>query len=94
MGDKVANHKSAIKRHKQELKHTARNRAQRTRVKNAIKDVYAAIDGEDINLAHKALIKATSVMAKASSKGAIHWKKVARKVSRTARVVNAMNAGK
>lgn len=90
----MANHKSAIKRHKQELKQTSRNRAQRTRIKNSIKDVYAAIVGEDVDLAQKALIKATSVMAKASSKGAVHWKKVARKVSRTARAVNAMSAGK
>lgn len=90
----MANHKSAIKHHKQELKKAARNRAQRTRIKNAIKDVHAAIAGENVDLAQKALIKATSVMAKASSKGAVHWKKVARKVSRTARAVNAMGTGK
>ena len=90
----MANHKSAIKRHKQELKKAARNRAQRTRIKNAIKDVHAAIAGENVDLAQKALITATSVMAKASSKGAVHWKKVARKVSRTARAVNAMGTGK
>ncbi len=90
----MANHKSAIKRHKQELKKAARNRAQRTRIKNAIKDVHAAIACENVDLAQKALIKATSVMAKASSKGAVHWKKVARKVSRTARAVNAMGTGK
>ena len=90
----MANHKSAIKRHKQELKKAARNRAQRTRIKNAIKDVHAAIAGENVKKKKKALIKATSVMAKASSKGAVHWKKVARKVSRTARAVNAMGTGK
>ena len=39
----MANHKSAIKRHKQSLKHAARNRAARTRVKNAVKAVRAAI---------------------------------------------------
>ncbi len=52
-GDNVANHKSAIKRHKQELKKAARNRAQRTRIKNAIKDVHAAIAGENVDLAQK-----------------------------------------
>ena len=31
----MANHKSAIKRHKQSLKHAARNRAARTRVKTS-----------------------------------------------------------
>ena len=53
----MANHKSAIKRHKQELKKAARNRAQRTRIKNAIKDVHAAIAGENVDLAQKALQK-------------------------------------
>ena len=39
----MANHKSAIKRHKQSLNRAARNRAARTRVKSAIKD--AILDG-------------------------------------------------
>lgn len=86
----MANHKSAIKRHKQEVRQAARNRAQRTRIKNAIKDVHAAIAGNDPKLAQKTLMQATSVIAKAASKGAVHWKKASRKVSRTARAVNAL----
>lgn len=88
----MANHKSAIKRHKQDLKRAMRNRARRTRVKNVVKDVRAAIEGNDKALAEKALCTANSVVARAAGKGAIHWRKAARKVSRLARAVNAMQA--
>lgn len=88
----MANHKSAIKRHRQSLNRAARNRAARTRVKNAIKDVRAAIQGKDKSLADTSLIVATSVLAKAAGKGALHWKKAARKISRLARAVNGIEA--
>ena len=83
----MANHKSAIKRHKQSLKQAARNRAARTRVKNVIKDVRSAKEE-----AAKALSVATSVLDKAAGKGAIHWKKAARKISRLSRTINAIEA--
>ncbi len=88
----MANHKSAIKRHKQSLNRAARNRAARTRVKSAIKDVRAAIQGKDKNQADTSLTVATSVLAKAAGKGALHWKKAARKISRLARAVNSIEA--
>lgn len=86
----MANHKSAIKRHKQSLKRAVRNRAARTRVKNAVKDVRAAIQGNDKAEAQTALVAASSVLARAAGKGALHWKKAARKISRLARAVNAI----
>lgn len=88
----MANHKSAIKRHKQSLKQAARNRAARTRVKNVIKDVRTAIQAQNKEEAAKALSVATSVLDKAAGKGAIHWKKAARKISRLSRTVNAIEA--
>lgn len=88
----MANHKSAIKRHKQSLKAAARNKANRTRVKNAVKNVRAAIAGKDPQLAETALSNAASVMGRAKTKGAIHWKTAARKVSRLAKAVNQMKA--
>lgn len=90
----MANHKSAIKRHKQSLKAAARNRSQRTRVKNVIKNVRAAIQASDREEALKTLSAATSVIDKASTKGAIHWKNASRKISRLAKAVNAMGAEK
>lgn len=88
----MANHKSAIKRHKQSLKRAARNRSRRTRVKNVIKDVRAAVAGEDLTTAEKALSKANSVLGRVAAKGTIHWKTAARKMSRLAKSVNKLAA--
>ena len=88
----MANHKSAIKRHRQSVERAGRNRAVRTRVKNAIKQVRAAITGSDKAQAGEALVAATSVLSKAAGKGAMHWKKAARKISRLARAVNGIEA--
>ena len=88
----MANHKSAVKRHRQSIQRAARNRAARTRVKNAVKDVRVAIQGNNKEQAAAALSTASSVLAKAAGKGAMHWKKAARKVSRLARALNAIAA--
>ncbi len=84
----MANHKSAIKRHKQSLKRNERNRAARTRIKNVVKAVKAAILANDKDAANAALAKATSTLDTTASKGVIHWKKAARKVSRLTKAVN------
>ena len=74
----MANHTSAIKRHKQSIKRNARNRAARTRVKNVVKEVRAAIQAQNKEDAQKALQTATSTLDKIAGKGVIHWKKAAR----------------
>ncbi len=84
----MANHKSAIKRHKQSLVRAERNRAARSRVKNVVKQVRAAVQSNDKEAATQALVMANSVLDKAATKGAMHWKKAARKISRLAAAVN------
>ena len=86
----MAIHKSAIKRHKQSLVHAARNRAVRTRLRNVIKDVREAVHQQDKDAAAKALVAATSYLDKASTKGVIHWKNAARKISRLAKSVTSI----
>ena len=81
----------AIKRHKQSLKKAARNRAARTRVKNVIKAVRVAVLEKDADKAASAFAAATSVLDKTASKGAIHWKNAARKISRLAKAVATIN---
>lgn len=88
----MANHKSAIKRHRQSVERAGRNRAARTRVKNAIKQVRAAVTSSDKAQASEALVAATSMLSKAAGKGVMHWKKAARKISRLARAVNSIEA--
>lgn len=83
--------KSAAKRHKQSIKKKIRNRHIRSTVKTAVKEVRAAV-GE--NNAGEALSKAASVIARAGSKGVLHGKTVARKVSRLSKAVHRSAAGK
>ncbi|MDL2216419.1 30S ribosomal protein S20 [Desulfovibrio sp. OttesenSCG-928-M14] len=85
----MANHKSAIKRHKQSLKKAARNRANRTRVKNAVKAVRLAVREKDTEKAAAAFVEATSILDKAAGKGAIHKRNAARKISRLAKALKA-----
>lgn len=88
----MANHKSALKRHRQSLVARARNRSAKTQVKNVIKAVRAAIDQKDAAAAATALKEATAVLDSAASKKIIHWKTAARKVSRLNLAVNKIGA--
>jgi small subunit ribosomal protein S20 len=88
----LANHKSALKRHRQSLVARARNRAVKTQVKNAIKAVHAAIEIKDAAQAKTALAQATAVIDRASTKSVLHWRTAARKVSRLSVAVNALTA--
>ncbi|WP_461209538.1 30S ribosomal protein S20 [Desulfocurvus sp. DL9XJH121] len=84
----MANHKSALKRHRQSLKRRARNRAVTTRIKNVVKAVRAAVDANDQEQAQAALLVATSVLDKAASKKVIHARQAARRISRLNLAVN------
>jgi len=88
----LANHKSALKRHRQSLIARARNRAMKTQVKNVIKAVRAAVELKDASAAQAALKDATAVLDSAASKKIIHWKTAARKVSRLNLAVNKIEA--
>lgn len=88
----MANHKSALKRHRQSLVARARNRAMKTQVKNVIKAVRTAVELKDATAAQTALKEATAVLDSAASKKIIHWKTAARKVSRLNLAVNKIGA--
>ncbi len=84
----MANHKSALKRHRQSLKSRERNRMMKTRVKNAMKAVREAVESGDTAAAATALTNASSILDKAASKKVIHWRTAARKISRLSVAVN------
>ncbi|MDY7001644.1 MAG: 30S ribosomal protein S20 [Thermodesulfobacteriota bacterium] len=86
----MANHKSAIKRYRQSLKASARNRAMRTRIKNVVKAVRKAVVEKDAAKAEAALKQASSVLDKAGGKSVIHRRTAARKISRLNLAVNRM----
>ncbi|MDD3313092.1 30S ribosomal protein S20 [Pseudodesulfovibrio sp.] len=88
----MANHKSALKRHRQSLKRRARNRISKTRIKNTVKAVRVAIEEKDATKAMEALKAATSVLDKAARKQVIHARQAQRRVARLQAAINKIEA--
>ena len=88
----MANHKSAEKRNRQAQVRRQRNRANRSKMKTAIKNLNAAIDSGNAEEAKTALAAAVPVIAKTASKGTIHKKNASRKISRLTKRVNQLEA--
>ncbi len=88
----MANHKSAIKRHRQNLKRRERNRAVKSYLKTITKKVEAAVAAGNAEEAAKTLAAAVTALDKAASKGVIHRNTAARKKSRLSRKVNTLTA--
>ena len=86
----MANHKSSIKRIRQTLVRTERNRFYRTRLKNIVKDVNAAIESGNKEAAAVAFKIANKQIHKFVSKGVLKKETAARKVSRLHKSVNAI----
>ena len=93
----LANIKSAKKRILVSRTRADRNKAIRSGVKTAIKNVYAAVESGDkeaakaeLTAATKTIEMATSVIEKAATKGVYHKNNVARKISRLSKAVNGM----
>ncbi len=87
----MANHKSAIKKMRQDEVRRIRNKGYRTRFRNVVKKVEAAINGRDKETAQQAFQEAVSVIDTIASKGIIHKNTAARKKSRLAKRINALN---
>ena len=86
----MANHKSAEKRARQNEKRRVRNKAVRTRVKHATKEVRLTAAETSKEEALAKLKAAQSTITKAQKKGVIHKKTAARKISRLTKLVNAI----
>ncbi len=88
----MANHKSALKRARQSEVRRLRNMGYKTRSKNIVKEVRAAVTENDKEQAIEKLKKATAIIQKSASKGVFHKKKASRKISRLARQINQIAA--
>lgn len=88
----MANHKSALKRARQNQIRRIRNKAVKTRVKNLVKDLKQAVDGDAKEAVPEKLNAVQSAIDKASKKGVIHKRTAARKISRLSRLANADSA--
>lgn len=89
----MANTRSAEKRNLQAQKRRERNVGVRTRVKSAVKKVRDAVSKGDVAATGKALLEATSTLAKAASKGVLHKNAAARRISRLAKAASKKAKG-
>ena len=88
----MANHKSAIKRARQNEKRRMRNKSTKTRIKNIVKSVRLTIGEKSNEAALTELNIAKSIIDNAAKKGVIHRKAASRKISRLSRLVNTISA--
>ncbi len=88
----MANHKSALKRARQNEIRRKRNKAVKTRVKSIVKDVRLSVSENSKEAALKKLEMAKSNIDRAAQKGVLHKKTASRKISRLSKLVNTISA--
>ena len=87
----MANHPSALKRHRQSLKRRLRNQGVKSSIKSSTKRLLTAIEAKNSEQAQIHLKQAIRTISKAASKGVIHKRNAARKISKLTKKVNAIS---
>ncbi len=77
----MANHKSAIKRHRQSLKRRLRNKSAKSGMKTEIKSFLSVLESGEKDAIQKKLPETVSKIAKTASKGVIRKNTASRKIS-------------
>ena len=81
----MANHKSAVKRNRQTVKRTKRNRSLKSRMKNTIRSFREAVkDGKEEK--EDLFKKTASTISRLASKGVLCKRTASRKISRLAKL--------
>jgi len=88
----LANHKSAIKRARQNELRRLRNKSVKTKIKSIVKDVRSSIGETSAQDMTVKLNTAQSAIDKASKKGVIHKRSAARKISRLTKLANSSSS--
>jgi len=86
----LANHKSAVKRNRQNKVRAARNTHIRSTMRTFVKQVREAVAANDKATAQAAIDRAMPFIDKAASKGVIHKATASRKISRLQKLVNTL----
>lgn len=86
----MANHKSAIKRIRQNEKRRIRNRVFRTRARTYVKKARVSITSGDVAAATEATRLAVQDLDKAASRGVLHPRNAARRKSRLMKQLAAL----
>ena len=89
----MANHPSALKRHRQSEKRRLRNRAAKSRLRHLVREVRTALSTRDAEAATKSLTIAARALDKAVTKGVLHRNSAARRISRLAHALSQLQAG-
>ena len=84
----MANHKSALKRNRQNHKRNERNKGYRTLVKTVSKKVRNEAEAGNKEQAQKELKIAEKIIAMVGGKGILHSRAASRKISSLTRLVN------
>jgi small subunit ribosomal protein S20 len=88
----LATHKSALKRHRQSVKKNIINTAARTKLRNQVRAVLAAIEEHDKDKSAAELLKVIPALHQAAAKGVIHRNTASRNISRLTLKVNTLAA--
>lgn len=88
----MANHKSALKRARQNEINRLRNKTTRTKVKNIVKQVHLAVSENPDKAVSTDLNRAKTIIDTAVKKGVIHKNTGARKISRLEKLANTISA--
>ncbi|MCY4464132.1 MAG: 30S ribosomal protein S20 [Chloroflexi bacterium] len=88
----MANHKSAIKRIRQNEKRRLHNRSYRNRARTLVKKARDAMDSGDLQQARDATYAAMRDLDKLASRGVVHKRNAARRKSRLMKQLNALEA--
>jgi len=88
----VANHKSAVKRHRQSENRRIRNRDVRGRMRTSVKNFRLALASGDAGVAAQRFRDAERELRRAASKGVIPKQRASRHVSRLARGQHALQS--
>jgi len=86
----LATHKSAEKRARQNRVRSIRNASRKTRVKSILKKLDDVLKSNNKAVAEEALKKASSMISKGVSKGALRKRTASRKISRLSKKVSAL----
>ena len=88
----MAQHKSAIKRARQNAKRNLRNRALRSGLRTHLKNYHALLEKKDVAAAEGGLADISKQIDKAVTKGILHRRTASRYKSRLAVALNKLKA--
>jgi small subunit ribosomal protein S20 len=86
----MANHKSALKRIRQNDKRRLRNRFHKVRMRTSIKKFRTAVEGGDVDVARETLASTVRLVQRTRSRGVIHRNTADRMVSRLNKAFNKL----